>query len=435
LYVLGILAGIGLWVLTLVFPRFVSDEPVFRRHEDIPISETQRTQNRNDMLALVEKIWINGFLDHVLNEMDALRLPLAFAEPGKVLEKPGMADYHLPDSAAILQTFRDLGRRLVILGEPGSGKTVTLLQLAQELIGEARTDDSRPVPIVLALSSWAAGRLPFEDWLRQEIRERYDVPSKIADDLVLGEQLVYLLDGLDEVAEEYRNTCVEYIKVFVDTRKTAFVLCCRRREYETLSARLDIPGQIVIQPLTETQIDDYLNDSAFAGLRTLRRDSPIVQDFARIPFMLNTTAVVTRDQPETALQLALKKTDDPAHVRDYFLEEYVSRRLREHTNTRYSDVGHTRSRLKWLAQQLIAHDETDFYIENLQFDWLPNNGSRVEIRRCLRYSPLLYGLAVFFTCGLITSLVFGLLGGLVIGVGFGLLTGIAFDLGGPEIRP
>lgn len=391
LFILTILGTLALSVLASLFPGL--DKPVSRRREDIPISETQRAQNRKDMLALVEKIWISGFLDHVLNEMDALKLPMAFAEPGKVLEKPGMKDYHLPNSTAILQTFRDLGRRLVILGEPGSGKTVTLLQLARELIGEARTDDKRPVPVVLALSSWAAERLPFEDWLRQEIRERYDVPSKITDDLVLGEQLVYLLDGLDEVAEEHRHTCVEFIKAFVDARKVDFVLCCRRREYEALSVHPDILAQVVIQPLTETQIDDYLSDHAFAGLRALRRDSLIVQDFSRIPFMLNTMAVVTRGQPETALRLTLEQTDDPAHLRDYFLEEYLSQRLREGTHKKYSDVGQIRSRLKWLAQQLIAHDETDLYIENLQFDWLGESGI-VQLRRLLLLRALVLVIAL-----------------------------------------
>ena len=90
----------------------------------------------------------------------------------------------------------------MILGEPGAGKTVTLLQLCRELIGEARTDTRKPIPVVLALSSWAAEQLPFEEWLRKEVREKYGLPKKVADDLVQGEQLLYLLDGLDEVAAD-----------------------------------------------------------------------------------------------------------------------------------------------------------------------------------------------------------------------------------------
>ena len=114
------------------------------------------------MLDKIESIWITNYLDHVLNEMQSLRLDMKFVEPEKVLQRANMTDRDLPDSGAILTAFNELGRQLVILGEPGAGKTVTLLQLCRELIAEARTDAHKPIPIVLALSSWAAKQLPFE---------------------------------------------------------------------------------------------------------------------------------------------------------------------------------------------------------------------------------------------------------------------------------
>ena len=39
---------------------------------------------------------------------------------------------------------------LLILGEPGAGKTTTLLELARELIARVRQAASEPAPIVLA---------------------------------------------------------------------------------------------------------------------------------------------------------------------------------------------------------------------------------------------------------------------------------------------
>lgn len=157
LYVLTIAGSLGLSLISSLFP--VLDRPAFSRKARA-ISTEERTRNRAAMLTLVERIWIDGYLKQALQQMAALKLDLRFAEPDKVLRREGIADYRLADSAAIAQTFHDMGRRLVILGEPGAGKTVTLLQLARDLIAEVQTDSQRRIPVVLALSSWAARRLP-----------------------------------------------------------------------------------------------------------------------------------------------------------------------------------------------------------------------------------------------------------------------------------
>ena len=57
-------------------------------------------------------------------------------------------------------------------------------------------------------------------------------------------------------------------------------------------------------------------------------------------------------------------------VRDALLETYVIQRQQESQTSKYPDKRIIREQLKWLAKQLIEHDQTDFYIENLQADWL-----------------------------------------------------------------
>ena len=48
-----------------------------------------------------------------------------------------------------------LGRRkLKIVGEWGSGKTVHLLSLARDLLNRAAVDPAEPVPVVVNVSSW-----------------------------------------------------------------------------------------------------------------------------------------------------------------------------------------------------------------------------------------------------------------------------------------
>ncbi|MBI1256213.1 MAG: hypothetical protein GC204_01960 [Chloroflexi bacterium] len=440
-------------VLAVIVPFFIPDsnKPIFPSKE-APLSEKTRTDNRQRMLDKVEAIWITGYLEHVLNEMEALRLEMKFVEPKKVLERTGMSDEDLPDSGAILSAFNDLGRRLVILGEPGAGKTVTLLQLCSELIGEARKDAKKPIPVVLALSSWAAEQLPFEAWLRKEVREKYGLSKKVADDLVVGEQLLYLLDGLDEVAEAQRDACLQAIQQFVEVeRPIDYVICCRRKEFAELPTHLKIAGEVILQPLDDLQIGEYLSGDEFAGLVPIWNESATLRKFGRTPFLLNTIAVVTRSKSERDITRELGALGDSEQVRDALPETYVIQRQRENQNAHYSDKRLTRERLKWLSQQLIQHDQTDFYIENLQANWL---STEVQVKRyqwMVRLVGRLMGwragglaeiqvvdrlnwrfnrnkLVLGLVLGLVPALVFTLLFRLAFGLVFGLVGGLVLGL-------
>lgn len=61
-------------------------------------------------------------------------------------------------------------KQVLLLGQTGSGKTFTLLQLAERLISIARRDTSKPIPIILNLSSWQNEYETFIDWLEERIR-------------------------------------------------------------------------------------------------------------------------------------------------------------------------------------------------------------------------------------------------------------------------
>ncbi len=405
-------------ILAIIVPLFITDEraskPIFPK-QDSALSEATRKDNRQRMLDKVETIWITGYLDHVLNEMAALRLDMTFVEPEKVLQRAGMTDQDLPDSGAILSAFNELNRRLVILGEPGAGKTVTLLQLCRELLAEARKDERKPIPIVLALSSWAAFEGQFseknekptiirrlftvfpaldkqsseknekpslETWLRREIREKYGLSRKVADDFVQGEQLIYLLDGLDELTVRQRDSCVRAIKQFMeDERPIHYAICCRTIEFQKIRSRLNLSSDITLEPLTDEQIRGYLSGAEFMGLLPLWSDSKPLRAFRRIPFMLNTIAVVARDKSEHQLRQELGKGNNEADLRNRLLEAYIDQRLKEQSNARYPNLRQSRLRLRWLAQEFIRHSQTDFYIENLQPDWLDSEAHLRRYRR------------------------------------------------------
>ncbi|MBZ0315157.1 MAG: NACHT domain-containing protein [Anaerolineae bacterium] len=394
------------------------------------------------MLDLVENIWIKGFLENVLNEMRSLNLDMSFADPEKVLRKPGMKDYTLPDSHAIAQAYYDLNRRLVILGEPGSGKTVTLLQLTRQLIIDARKGAKKPIPIVLALSSWAVEQLPFEDWLCKEIREKYGLPRRAANDLVKGEQLTYLLDGLDEVADAHREACLQAIKEFAEkARPVDYTVSCRKAEFQNLTTRLNVAGEIVINPLTSTQIDEYLKGNSFEGLREFKSSNMIAQGFAQIPFMLNTMAVVTREKSKRDIvsdmnlyisdrNIISESTlyEDAGSLRDYFLESYINIRLYYNHHKEYSDVRKIRDYLRWVAQTLIAYGQMDLYLESIQPEW----AQKMSLRRRINWSAVLVSA---LPIGLLGIGVGAIISGLKAAIFFGLLGVISQFPDDGEIEP
>jgi hypothetical protein len=80
--------------------------------------------------------------------------------------------------------------------------------------------------------------------------------------------------------------------------------------------------------------------------------------------------------------------------------------------------------LGWLAAQMKAHDRSEFYLERMQPDWLPDERSK---RRYSTLAPLAGGLVVGLSFGLFVGLVVGLSDGLVgalfAGLSFGLVIG------------
>jgi hypothetical protein len=244
-------------------------------HLDQPATEDRR--NLTNLLGHVKRIWITDVLEQSVHETAMLELGMreeaeAVEHPWtRVLEMPDKPGRVLPPDRLIGQVFEDVGRLLLILGEPGSGKTTTLLTLARECIRQAERDPAAPVPVVLSLSTWAETRRPIHDWLVGELGARYVVGRPLARRWLDQSRLMLLLDGLDEVAKDRRADCVEAIHAFVEAHGVpGMVVCCRAQEYRALPVRLRLGGAVLLLPLTQGQVDAYLRDAGpeLAGMRS-----------------------------------------------------------------------------------------------------------------------------------------------------------------------
>ena len=82
-------------------------------------------------------------------------------------------------------------------------------------------------------STWTQSRKPLVEWLQDELKLRYDVPRKIAAEWITSDQVLPLLDGLDEVRTDERDSCIDAINAFRQSHGfLPLVVTSRTAEYE-----------------------------------------------------------------------------------------------------------------------------------------------------------------------------------------------------------
>jgi hypothetical protein len=360
--------------------------------------ETLDQRNRRILLGHVENAWIKGVLDASLH--GAALLDLGIKEDPEAVTKYPWAikkestDETLPTGTSMLEIFDNIGmgRSLLILGAPGSGKTTMLLELARQLIERARQDATEPIPMVFNLASWTE-KLTLADWLAQELNKMYLVPKKTAPDWVKGNKLLLLLDGLDEVQQETRVHCVEAINTFrKEHGLTSLAVCSRSQDYGDLKTKLFFEGAIEVQPLTQKQIAEFFNcfGKEMAGIKQIFKKDSALREMAETPLFLSIMAMAYRDKQDIEILASKDMSIQREHLFGTYIERMFERPRLKDLGFKRQDVLHW---LSWLATKMIEHNQIPYLLENMQPSWLG------EVKRTQRYK---------FTCGMVSGLAFGL---------------------------
>ena len=333
------------------------------------------------MLTKVKNFWVKGVLEkslynQVLIELGLENRPDAVANPWNVILETGEdSTQPLPEGTKVIDIFDQIGagRTLLILGEPGSGKTTTLLELTRDLIARAEQDIDLLIPIIFNLSSWANKRQKIADWLVEELNTKYDVPTKIGQAWVTQQQLLPLLDGLDEVKAEYRDDCIDTLNQFKQEYGAELVVCSRIKDYEDLSNRLNFQSAVYIRLLSPEQIFHYLDIVGvdLTGLRALIVEDTVLQWLAQSPLMLNIMTltyqgVAVEDLPKTELVEERRN-----QLFDDYIEKMFHRSNRSKGDLRYSE-SQTKRWLTWLAKRMAQESQMVFLIERMQPTLLEN---------------------------------------------------------------
>jgi len=147
--------------------------------------------------------------------------------------------------------------RLLILGEPGVGKTTALKRMIWEI---ARAQGS-VIPIYVPLSYYGGDMMSEVQEALVGTGALHFSGDQDLNTFLRQNQCLVLFDGLNEVQRDHRKRIVKDIESFVqDYRQHRYVVTSRSQDllWRTLRDRKVIPFAVVVQPISDAQIREYL---------------------------------------------------------------------------------------------------------------------------------------------------------------------------------
>lgn len=339
------------------------------RNEQILLDYIKEEVSQRLKQSLHNHIYIN--LD---KEEDPNQVKPPWEVDVKIVSSP---TFPLPSDTTITDIYNreDLEKKLLILGLPGSGKTTTLLRLAQDLIIDAEENCKQPFPVLLNLSSWKDDNQSLKDWIIDELKLKYGVREDIGKEWLEKEKIIPFLDGLDELASDRQELCVKQINEFLKSLSDShsIVVCSRTEEYQLYETQLKLNGSIIIQSLNLQQIQDYVSRTEGESLWNNIKDDPNLMELAKTPLLLN---ILVISSPEIYLSQWQKFKSSEERL-SYLFDIYIIKMRDRSYNGKQPGQEKTKHWLGWLAHQLIEQKETEFFIENMQAYWLKTNNQKI----------------------------------------------------------
>lgn len=305
--------------------------------------------------------------------------------------------------AAIGEIFNRANGRLLLVGLPGSGKTTLVLQLALYLLERPGSS----TPVVLNLATWRSEFETLDEWLSKILPTELGATPGLAEQIRKNTPLVLLFDGLDELPEADRNSCLTAIGEYGADAGRQFLISSRIAEY---AATKDAPvnAQVEVAPLTVEQVEMGL--AATAGLQPESRrllnalkSDPLLRQAVENPFYLNTAQLLFSSGKNWS-EFVFTATDVAGRQRelvDRFVEGSLQRKVKEEY-----PADKARHWLSFLASRMTERNMVVFELRDLQYGWW-------------RWGKLQLGLG---------KLVFGMVQGLFIGPAIGMVIGPAIGM-------
>ena len=274
---------------------------------------------------------------------------------------------------AIGDIFLRSNGRLLLLGAPGAGKTTLVLQLALFLLER----EGVSMPVVLNLATWTSKFKTLDEWLSEILPAELAVSAPFAKKIRSNIPLILLLDGLDEVPEADRGTCIDALGEYGSNAQHQFLISSRIDEY---SATKDAPvnAQIEVQQLTIEQVElalmatAHLQPESSRLLNALKTD-PLLREAMENPFYLNTAQLLfsTGKNWSAFGFVASDVAGRQQEIKHFFIRDALQRK--ENYPSEKSERW-----LSFLASRMNQRNMVVFELRDLQYDWW-HSWSKLEL--------------------------------------------------------
>ena len=229
-----------LWGALLIFLNFLNLRWQLRSQEESPEAIKERVSQLEPELRKLVQARSYGarrnLIEAPLRELDLDIMPrLGWVRDPRLVEPEPLSEKKIADD--IVAAFESSKRRLLIVGEPGSGKTIAAYSLIEHL-DEAEGDER--TPLLVNLSAWEA-QDDFEAFLVDYLCSSvgYEVHERaLASAFINSRPYNLILDGLDEIPAELRQQFSERLDKFIGglPSEVGVVVTCRTQEYKQLLA-------------------------------------------------------------------------------------------------------------------------------------------------------------------------------------------------------
>ncbi|MDJ1174682.1 NACHT domain-containing protein [Roseofilum capinflatum] len=401
--------------------------------------DRQQTRIRQKLLLKVRhdvQANLSQSLHHqVLTSLSTEPNPLGARRPGDIQVKlSGAPTTQLDPNTSPFNLFDQTGGVWVVLGHIGSGKTTTLLELADEAIARAQTYSHQPIPLLFDLSQWQ--KYSLNTWLIGQCGLNYQLPRKLAKKWLSQGQILILLDNLDTLSFDRQNQTLQAIKELQSNTEQPLnlILASRIDSYKRSPTRLKLQGAVWLKPLNLPQIKDYLFQARSRELWHNLREDKALMGLAKTPLFLN---LMTLADEEILIHAWARISDSEQQYR-YLFNAYIRRLLGQESSDlnrkwyrsqQQPKPEETKHWLIALAKWMQKENRTSFAISDVNTGYFQtleqNRDYQVGVGSA---TALLFGIVCGGIAALVEGLGLGLMMGLILGAVLAAIGILSFSL-------
>jgi hypothetical protein len=331
-------------------------------------SDREVTLVRQELIRRVREFWIVGLLRQVLLGVPEVELSLSWRHD--LVRRP--ADDELcrvapltprPPPKGIVEAFDASHSAMLLIGRPGSGKTVMALRLVEVLLERAEVDHRAAVPVVLNVSGWEPSETSLDVWLADSTGRSYQLPASALLNALHAGGIILVLDGIDEISARHRTEFLRSVNEFRSQVADSILICGRTAEVEQSGLRLSLLGAVEIQPLSTSaarralEAEPSFDDAAKIGLKEILSsiDSPLLIQV--VSELLRTGGLADLDTSNSDIRQEL----GAAYV------AHLTRRSAKAAGRRREDQ--IKRWMAFLAREVLRRNMTLFGIRSINDGW------------------------------------------------------------------